>query len=93
MFTKPKDNVRLETEIENLYKQLEVLNPEGENYPKVVDQLVKLEILKANTKAPKISPDVLATIIANLVGIGIIVRHEQLNVIASKALAFVTKLK
>jgi hypothetical protein len=93
MFTKPMDDQNLAATIADLYKQLEVLDPYNENYSKTVDQLIKLETLKNANKRPKISGDVLATITANLVGIGIIVTHERAHVIATKALGFVSKLR
>lgn len=44
-------------------------------------------------KRRRVSPDTLALIAANIVGIVVIIGHERANVIASKALGFVSKLK
>lgn len=44
-------------------------------------------------KRKRVSPDTLALIGANIVGIVMIIGHERANVIASKALGFVSKLK
>jgi hypothetical protein len=44
-------------------------------------------------KNPPVSRDVLAGIGANLLGIFMIIKHESVNVISSKALSFVIKSK
>lgn len=44
-------------------------------------------------KKPKISYETLALIGGNLLGIVMILNHERANVVASKALSFVAKLK
>lgn len=40
---------------------------------------------------PKISPDTIAIIAGNLLGIGLILSYEKLNVITTKALGFVLR--
>lgn len=63
-------------------------------FTKLLDQYTKLIMLQsAERQGRRVSPDVLATILANLAGIGLIISHERVNVIASKALSFVMKLK
>jgi hypothetical protein len=65
-----------------------------EEFTKLLDQYTKLILAtSASKQTVRVSPDVRATIIANLVGIGMIIHHERVNVIASKALSFVAKLK
>lgn len=67
-------------------------NPQSEIYAKMVDQLVKIHGLKQNEKTGRVSKDVMVTVGANLVGIMLIVGHERVNVVTSKALMFVKKL-
>jgi len=48
---------------------------------------------RALTEPKRISPDTLATIGANLLGIMIIIGHERAHVVTSKALGFIMKLR
>ena len=55
---------------------------------------LNLEEKKRQLKIPfGIKPETVALIAANLLGIAIIVGHERLNVVTTKAVGFVTKLK
>lgn len=65
-----------------------------EEFAKILAEYNKLAAQTHATKRDRrVSADVLATIGANLLGIVIIVKHEQANVIASKALGFIQKLR
>lgn len=44
-------------------------------------------------RTSRISPDVMLTVGANLIGILLIIKHEEVNVIATKALGFVMKAR
>jgi len=57
---------------------------------KELERQIKLKELE-NFAKPK--PDTLALIAANIVGIVLIIGHERANVITSKALGFVSKLR
>lgn len=48
---------------------------------------------KAAAKKPAVSPDALASIAANLLGIGLILGFEKANVITTKGLGFIPKIK
>lgn len=74
---------------------------DSEEYAKLLDHLSKLYKMK-DTEASlrkdavmsrRVSPDTLAIVAANLVGIVLIIGHERANVIATKALSLVTKLR
>ena len=41
----------------------------------------------------RVSPDTMAIVAGNLLGIALIVGHERMNVVTSKALGFVLKSK
>ena len=92
MFPKRK-NVQLDETIDAFQFILtdEILDPKERL--KVADQLIQLHTIQTANARTKVSADTLATIAANLAGILIIVKHEQANVIASKALGFVAKLR
>jgi hypothetical protein len=90
LFTK-KEKTDLEKEIDEVQKTLKCINPYSEEYGTVVANLEKLYKLK-NGEKKFVSPDTIATIVSNLLGIGLILGFERLNVITSKALGFVRRV-
>lgn len=78
--------------IERVLKDMNSEDPHTEKYAQSADQLVKLYALKNETRSRRVSPDTMATVFANLLGIGIIVGHERVHIVTSKALSFVQKL-
>ena len=48
---------------------------------------------KAAAKKPTVSPDAMASIAASLLGIGLILGFEKTNVITTKAVSFIPKIK
>jgi hypothetical protein len=94
MFTnKPDSNDQLLNEtIDRVMSDMKNEDPNSEKYTIMVDQLVKLYALKNENRSRRVSPDTLATIMANLLGIGIIVGHERTHIVTSKALTFIRKL-
>ena len=90
---KPTKKLTLQDEIDTLLTLLDTKAVYDEEYAKITDQLVKLYPL-LDTKTKKgISPDTLVVAAANLLGIVLIIHHERVNVISSKALNFVQKLQ
>lgn len=69
------------------------LSPHDDNYVEHVEALKTLYELRNPIPPQFISPDVALTVVANLVGIMIIVGHERAHVVTSKALNFVMKAK
>lgn len=84
----------LEKAIDRLHDDMQTVDPDSDQYAKMADNLTKLyklrECDKPERRGP--SPDTLALITANLIGIGIIVGYEQKHVVTSKALGFLKKL-
>lgn len=60
-------------------------------YAKRLDLVVKLHKMKEEEKPSFVSKDTWAVIGANLLGIFMIIQHEHVNVVASKALGLVMK--
>lgn len=71
--------------------QLDTIPAYSDEYAKIVAQIEKLNALKNSTPSSRVSPDTLAIVIGNLVGIGMIVGYERANAVTSKAVAFVMK--
>ena len=81
----------LEKEIDNVLGRMSELDPDSKEYSAMASNLERLFSAKSKEKDRKISPDTLAVIAGNLLGIGLILTYEKLNVITTKALGFVIK--
>lgn len=86
-------NEKLNEAIESLYSDMASNDGYSEEYEKCVARLIQLEGLKKAKSPQRPSPDIMATVIGNLLGILIIVKHERANIITSKALGFVMKMR
>lgn len=94
MIIKKRSTEELQKTIDALHAEMAGYDGYTEQYAQMVDQLSKLYKLRDDLKSSRrVTPDTLATIGANLAGIFLIIRHERVNVIASKALSFVPKLR
>ena len=83
-------NPQLDYDIAQAHLSLAVNASHTKEYASTVDQLTKLYALKETPC--RLSPDTLATIAANLLGIALIVGYERANVMTSKATGFIGKL-
>jgi hypothetical protein len=83
----------LDLVLEKLFIALDDLTPGTKEYSAVADEVSKLYELKKIDSSRRVSPDTIAVIVANLAGIAIIIGHERLHVIATKAFSMITKLK
>jgi hypothetical protein len=90
----PIEKTPLEQAIDRLHDDMQTVDPNTEQYAKMADNLIKLYKLREHdtVKRWRPSPDVVLATAANLIGIVIIIKHEDVNVITSKALGFVKKL-
>jgi hypothetical protein len=83
----------LDRAIDAVLLQMLELDASTKEYAAMADQLLKLNKLKEENLPRRVSADTLATVIANLVGIAMILNHERAGVVASKAVSFVMKLR
>lgn len=79
--------------IDELFDEMSNYSGDSDEYAKRVDQLSKLYSLKEIDSKKRVSPDTLAIVIGNILGITIIVGYERMNIVTSKALNFVLKLR
>jgi plasmid replication initiation protein len=93
-FNKPKsaqDMSTLEVATELALKNLMATGPETREYTRLLSAIERLtELQKATSR--RVSPDTIAVVAANIVGILLIINHERASVVASKALGFVQRL-
>lgn len=91
---KTKEPTPLDIAIEDVFSTLRGLDESEDEYAKAVDQLVKLMKLKKEIEPSwQPSPDALLAALANVTGILLILNHERLHVIATRAIGFIGKLR
>lgn len=78
-----------ETEKERVYRHMKTLDPSSKEYKELLCAYERLCAI--DNSRNHVSMDALATIAANLLGIGLILKYEELNVISTKALNFVIR--
>lgn len=86
MFWKSEAQMLLEEEITRSLRELKFHEAASEEYQKRMDRLVSLYRMKEEEKSKFGSRDNLAVIFGNLMGIFMIIKHENVNVITSKAM-------
>jgi hypothetical protein len=93
MFNKDKNPAGIDLVIKLATDELLKLQPDDPKYVQTVDMIERLNKIALSNKSDRVSKDGIIAGVVNLVGIGMIIRHEQLNVITSKALGFVFKAR
>jgi hypothetical protein len=81
----------LEKAVNRTLQSLNHYDVGSEEYARTMDALVKLHKMKEEEKPSSVSKDTMAVIAANLLGILIIISHENVNVITSKAFGLLLK--
>ena len=89
MLAKSESMQLLEEEISRNLRELKFHEATSDEYQKRMDRLVALYRMKEEEKSRFGSKDTLAVIFGNLMGIFMIVKHEHVNVITSRAMQLV----
>lgn len=90
---KPRHQRMLEQELEHALAVLPKYQPDSEEFKKIVTIIEPLyKLVDAKNPSP-VSRETLVTVGANLLGILLIIKHEDVNVITSKALGFVIRVR
>jgi hypothetical protein len=89
--SKSPSQLLLEDELIHGLKKLKTHSPDTEGYAKTLDQVVRIYKIKEEQKSSSVSRDTLALVGANLLGIVMIIKHENLNVITSRAMNLILK--
>lgn len=93
MFQKHTANAELQEAIDRLLLAMKDSDPTSDEYASLAARLTELTKIKPQTARIHVSQDTLATISANLIGIWLILHYERVNLVGSKALSFVQKLR
>lgn len=83
----------LQEVIDALIARIKDEKPDSENYTSMVTNLDKLIKLKEINNPKRVSKEAWLAAGVNLAGILLIIKHEQFNVIATKAIGFIAKMK
>jgi len=85
----PKKNTYIDTEISRLVLKMQDMEVDSDKYGAALERLSKLQKIRQEEKPDRASSDTMLSVAAHLVGIVLIIKHENVNVITSKALNFV----
>lgn len=91
MFSKMREPSSIELEMERAVRELKNHPIGSEEYMKTLEVIIKLHKMKEEEKPSGLSRDTLAIVGANLLGIIMIIRHEHINVITSRAMNMVMR--
>jgi hypothetical protein len=91
VFSRSKELSLIEQAIDRAMRELSHHAIDSKEYTMILDRIVVLSELKQKEKNSAISKDTLAIVGANLLGIFMIIQHEHVNVITSRAMNLVMK--
>ncbi|ASR80088.1 hypothetical protein PQB77_gp27 [Arthrobacter phage Correa] len=88
-----EQNASIDDVIAKLLNTLLEHDPTSKEYSDAADQLEKLSKFKATTGPTKLDKNNILSVAGNLAGIVLILGHEYVGPVTSKALSFVMKTK
>lgn len=88
---KTADQLKLNQEIERVLDELKTEKPNTSTYTAASANLEKLYKMKSADKQNNLKADTVVTVVANLLGIGMILGYERAHVLTSKALGLIIK--
>jgi|tagenome__1003787_1003787.scaffolds.fasta_scaffold20106021_1 hypothetical protein len=93
MFLRPKVDSPVELELASLFRELKHQSVDSKEYSAILDHIVTLHGLRKDEETAGVNKNTLALIGGNLLGIFMIIRHEHVNVVTSRALSLLTTPK
>lgn len=90
MFTKKTEQkTQLEAETDRVFTRLAGQEIDSDEYAKTLEYAIKLQKMKEDEKPSQVHPDAILIAATNILGILLIIRHEHVNVITSRAMNLV----
>ena len=83
----------LDEPIEKVLTGMNTYSPEDPEFATLMNHLERLNRMKVENRQTRVSPDTMAIVVGNILGILVIVAYEQKHVMVSKGLGFVIKAK
>lgn len=90
MFLDPKPKTELQKAIDEATAKMRMLPPTSDEYATIMERVSKLHKLREIESPRRVSPDTALMVGANLIGIVLVLHHEHVGVVTSKALSFVS---
>lgn len=91
MFSRPKVKTPVELELDSLFRELKHNAVDSKEYAAILDHIVTLHGLQKDEKSAGVSKETWAIIGANLLGIFMIIKHEHVNVVTSRAMSLLMR--
>lgn len=88
-----RQETELEKAINSIFEELKTFTSDSKEFAEMTAQLDRLYKLKEHDAPRRVSPDTWLIVGGNLLGILMIVGFEQRNVVTSKALGLLMKLR
>jgi len=79
--------------IKQILVDMDEYGTDSPEYSALMRHLEELSRIRADHRSKRVSPDTMAIVAGNLMGILIIVAYEQKHVMTSKAMGFILKTK
>jgi hypothetical protein len=89
--SKSNERLLLENEIARVIRSLKNHEIGSEEYAKTLDRVVVLHKMLVEDKPASVSRDTMAVVGANLLGIIMVIKHEFVNAITSRAMSLLIK--
>jgi hypothetical protein len=93
MFSRTSEHRSLDLEIDRAFRELKLKDVGTPEYVKILNVISTLTEMKEKEKPSEVSKDTMATIGANLLGIFMIIKHEHVNVITSRAMSLLMRIR
>ena len=91
MFSKRRGSNLLELATNRAIRELSHHPIDSEKYVRTLDSLVKLHKMKEDEKPSSVSMDNLIIVGANLLGILMVIHHEKVQIVTSRAISLLLK--
>lgn len=88
-----KQESKLDEPIDKVLDELREHDPESPEFATNLTNLERLTNLKAEESKRRVSPDTMAIVAGNLLGILIVIKYEQFHVVTSKAMGMLLRTK
>jgi hypothetical protein len=86
-----RESTLLERILDRTLRNLDGHEIGSTEYQKTLEAAIKLHRMKEEEKTKSVSKDTLLVVAANLLGIILIIKHEDVNVISSRAMNLILK--
>ena len=91
MFSRPKISSPVDLELASLFRELKHHAVDSKEYATILDHTVTVHKMREEEKTAGVNKNTLILVGGNLLGIIMIIKHEQFNVVTSRAISLLMK--